>query len=94
MIKIKNVSKVYGKLNTEQCVVALTFALSGLVIFVASSIISDSLLIIGGEILFALPWWISICITVGIGLLLYGYFFIVLKRRLKRANLIKVLKEE
>lgn len=73
---------------------ALTFALSGLVIFVASKIKSNTLLIVGGEIIFALPWWISICITVGIGLLLYGYFFIVLKRRLKRANLIKVLKEE
>lgn len=73
---------------------ALTFALSGLVIFVVSGIKSDSLLIVGGEIIFENLWWTAICFIIGIGLLLYGYFFIVLKRRLKRANLIKVLKEE
>lgn len=73
---------------------ALTFALSGLVIFVAGGIISDTLLIVGGEIIFEHLWWTAICFIIGIGLLLYGYFFIVLKRRLKRANLIKVLKEE
>lgn len=73
---------------------ALTFALSGLVIFVAGGIISDTLLIVGGEIIFEHLWWAAICFIIGIGLLLYGYFFIVLKRRLKRANLIKVLKEE
>lgn len=73
---------------------ALTFALSGLVIFVAGGIISDTLLIVGGEIVFEHLWWTAICFIIGIGLLLYGYFFIVLKRRLKRANLIKVLKEE
>lgn len=73
---------------------ALTFALSGLVILVAGGIISDTLLIVGGEIIFEHLWWAAICFIIGIGLLLYGYFFIVLKRRLKRANLIKVLKEE
>lgn len=73
---------------------ALTFALSGLVIFVAGGIISDTLLIVGGEIIFEHLWWTAICFIIAIGLLLYGYFFIVLKRRLKRANLIKVLKEE
>lgn len=73
---------------------ALTFALSGLVIFVVGGIISDTLLIVGGEIIFEHLWWTAICFIIGIGLLLYGYFFIVLKRRLKRANLIKVLKEE
>lgn len=73
---------------------ALTFALSGLVIFVAGGIISDTLLIVGGEIIFEHLWWAAICFIIGIGVLLYGYFFIVLKRRLKRANLIKVLKEE
>lgn len=73
---------------------ALTFALSGLVIFVAGGIISDTLLIVGGKIVFEHLWWTAICFIIGIGLLLYGYFFIVLKRRLKRANLIKVLKEE
>lgn len=73
---------------------ALTYALSGLVIFVAGGIISDTLLIVGGEIIFEHLWWAAICFIIGIGVLLYGYFFIVLKRRLKRANLIKVLKEE
>lgn len=73
---------------------ALTFALSGLVIFVVSKIKSSTLLIVGGEIIFEHLWWAAICFVIGIGLLLYGYFFIVLKRRLKRANLIKVLKEE
>lgn len=73
---------------------ALTFALSGLVILVAGGIISDTLLIVGGEIIFEHLWWAAICFIIGIGVLLYGYFFIVLKRRLKRANLIKVLKEE
>lgn len=75
-------------------VFALTFALSGLVIFVVSSIKCNSLLIVGGEILFENLWWAAISFVIGIGLLIYGYFFFVLKRRLKRANLIKVLKEE
>lgn len=69
-----------------------SFAFKSLIIAIADIIVSKWLLVSTSVITYSFEWW-NICFLPIIALLSFLYFTFVLHRRLKRKNIMKVLKE-
>lgn len=69
-----------------------SFAFKSLIIAIADIIVSKWLLVSNSVITYSIEWW-NICFLPIIALLSFLYFTFVLHRRLKRKNIMKVLKE-
>lgn len=93
--KIVNISLFEAVLSLTIGVIGAflaSFAFKSLIIAIADIIVSKWLLVSNSVITYSFEWW-NICFLPIIALLSFLYFTFVLHRRLKRKNIMKVLKE-